>query len=35
MQGAHDLCVDGCGDIYVAEGAGGRISKFRRLAYDL
>ena len=32
MQGAHDLCVDGRGDIYVAEGSGGCISKFRLLA---
>ncbi len=31
MRGAHDLCVDGEGDIYVCEGAGGRVTKFRKL----
>jgi hypothetical protein len=32
MLGAHDLCVDSRGDIYVSEGSGKRISKFCRLA---
>jgi hypothetical protein len=31
MRGAHDLAVDASGDIYVAEGASGRVSKFERL----
>jgi NHL repeat len=32
MLGGHDLCVDSNGDIYVCEGSGARVSKFRRLA---
>jgi DNA-binding beta-propeller fold protein YncE len=31
MQGGHDLCVDAAGDIYLCEGAGGHVVKFRRL----
>jgi hypothetical protein len=31
MLGAHDLCVDAQGSIYVCEGAGRRVSKFVRL----
>jgi streptogramin lyase len=31
MLGGHDLCVDAAGDIYVCEGSGGRVLKFRRL----
>ena len=32
MLGGHDLCVDAAGDVYVCEGAGGRVSKFRRVS---
>ena len=31
MIGPHDLCVDADGSIYVCEGRGHRVSKFRRL----
>jgi sugar lactone lactonase YvrE len=31
MLGAHDLCVDAEGSVYVCEGSGRRVSKFRRL----